>query len=77
MIIPIKCFCGNVLANKYSYFRRQVEQRRVAEKLDQEKTQYLTKRSTMKKTIEAQVLDDLCMFKNCCRSKMLTHVDIL
>ena len=77
MIIPIKCFCGNVLANKYSYFRRHVEQRSVAANLDHEKTQYMTKRSTTNKTIAAQVLDDMHLFKYCCRSKMLTHVDIL
>ena len=83
-IVPIKCHCGKLLANRYKAFRTQVDNRKVAANVDPSQTQYLTKRlssssssSTPQKSIEAIVLDSLRLTKPCCRSKMLTHVEIL
>jgi len=83
MIIPIKCFtCGMVLANKYRYFCEEVRKRKLAKKLntseespDIEKVLYLTKQFH-DKTPEGEVLDELGLNKMCCRTKILTHVDI-
>jgi DNA-directed RNA polymerase subunit N (RpoN/RPB10) len=72
MIIPVKCFtCGNVLANKYRYYQREVRKL----KNDTSSVVYLTKENT-KKTPEGEVLDALKLNKICCRRHMLTHVDI-
>tara|TARA_B100000902_G_C26656697_1_gene596383 strand:- start:44 stop:277 length:234 start_codon:yes stop_codon:yes gene_type:complete len=76
MIIPVKCFtCGNVLANKYLYYVKEVENRKIQEGKNTENIQYLTE-DFMEKTIEGHVLDELKLNKQCCRRHMLTHVDI-
>ena len=76
MIIPIKCFtCGNVLANKYLYYKREVRKLKLKKGLEEDKVVYLTK-NYIKKTSEGIVLDKLKLTKICCRRHMLTHVDI-
>ena len=76
MIIPIKCFtCGNVLANKYQYYLRNVRKIKMEAGEDPEKVVYLTK-DIAEKTPEGIVMDNLKLTKICCRRHMLTHVDI-
>jgi DNA-directed RNA polymerase subunit N (RpoN/RPB10) len=76
MIIPIKCFnCGNVLANKYRYYCEEVRRRKIERDLKVDKVIYLTSEYNTK-TPEGEVLDELGFNKICCRSLMLTHVDI-
>jgi DNA-directed RNA polymerase subunit N (RpoN/RPB10) len=76
MIIPVKCFtCGKVLGNKYQYYVREVEKKKINKNIDVEKVQYLTK-DFIDKTPEGEVLDQLKLTKICCRRHMLTHVDI-
>lgn len=76
MIIPIKCFtCGNVLADKYLYYLKEVRAIKVKQNLDENEVIYLTE-TTVDKTPEGKVLDDLKLNKLCCRRHMLTHVDI-
>jgi len=76
MIIPVKCFtCGEVLANKYRYYLAQVRKRKLAKGMEVEKVVYLTP-TTVDKTPEGEVLDELGLTKMCCRRHMLTHVDI-
>lgn len=76
MIIPVKCFtCGNVLANKYEYYLREVRKRKMNSGMAVNKVTYLTKENTSK-TPEGYVLDDLKLTSMCCRRHMLTHVDI-
>ena len=83
MIIPIKCFtCGMVLGDKYRYFCQEVRKRKLAKKInaknenqDIDKVLYLT-REFHDKTEEGEVLDELGLNKMCCRTKLLTHVDI-
>jgi DNA-directed RNA polymerase subunit N (RpoN/RPB10) len=75
MIIPVKCFtCGKVLADKYQYYERAVRERKVNK--NEERIVYLTP-DNMKKTYEAEILDELGLKKMCCRRHMLTHVDVL
>ena len=77
MIIPVKCFtCGNVLADKYEYYKRKVRENKIKKKQDLEEVVYLTPENT-EKTIEGKTLDELGQDKMCCRRHMLTHVDIL
>ena len=76
MIIPIKCFtCGNVLADKYLYYLKEVRKLKVTNNMDTNEVIYLDEKKP-KKTPEGQVLDSLHLTKMCCRRHMLTHVDI-
>ena len=73
MIIPIKCFtCGKVLADKWLYYKKEVEKNINAE---DKKNIYLDKNKN-EKSIQGKVLDELNLKKICCRRHMLTHVDI-
>lgn len=80
MIIPIKCFtCGNVIANKYLYYKNNVRAIKLkksnnVEKIDMDKVLYLTKEN-QEETPESEVLNDLKL-KWCCKKHFLTHVDI-
>jgi len=76
MIIPVKCFtCGNVLADKYLYYLREVRRMKLANGDNLERVVYLTKEN-MEKTAEGQVLDKLRLTNVCCRRHMLTQVDL-
>ena len=77
MIIPIKCFtCGCVLADKYRYFLEEVGKRKMDAGMDSETSvNYLTK-EFKEKSIEGHVLDELGLTKLCCRTKMISHIDI-
>jgi DNA-directed RNA polymerase subunit N (RpoN/RPB10) len=76
MIIPVKCFtCGNVLANKYQYYLREVRMMKTKSGEDPENVVYLTK-DNAKKTPEGIVMDNLKLTRMCCRRHMLSHVDI-
>jgi|TARA_E500000331_G_C17269835_1_gene718793 DNA-directed RNA polymerase subunit N (RpoN/RPB10) len=76
MIIPVKCFtCGEVIADKYEYYKRQVSQMKIEKGIDANNEVYLTKEHTQKNP-EGIVLDNLNLNKMCCRRHFLTHVDI-
>jgi DNA-directed RNA polymerase subunit N (RpoN/RPB10) len=76
MQIPIKCFtCGEVIANKWAYFKREVRKIKMQEGVQVDNVIYLTKENT-DKTAEGLVLDKLRLTKICCRRHLLTHVDI-
>ena len=76
MIIPVRCFtCGEVLANKYRFYLREVRKRKSQRGMSSERVIYLTS-EYVDKTPEGEVLDELHMNKPCCRRHMLTHVDI-
>jgi len=77
MIIPIKCFtCGNVLADKYNYYKKTVAAEKGKMGEDIKTVIYLTE-DNIKKTVEGKVMDDLGLTKMCCRRHFLTHVDII
>tara|TARA_B100000900_G_C20316825_1_gene608482 strand:- start:413 stop:646 length:234 start_codon:yes stop_codon:yes gene_type:complete len=76
MIIPVKCFtCGKVLADKYRYYVKEVQKKKINADLELDKVVYLTE-DNKDKTPEGEVLDVLQLNKYCCRRHMLTHVDI-
>ena len=76
MIIPIKCFtCGNVLADKYRYYLKEVTRIKLAKDIKAEKVMYLTS-NRLDKTAEGEVMDKLELTSMCCRRHMLTHVDV-
>ena len=67
--------CGNVLADKYLYYIKEVRQIKMNEGMNTEEVVYLDEEK-MEKTPEGKVLDRLNLTKMCCRRHMLTHVDI-
>lgn len=76
MIIPVKCFtCGKVLADKYRYYKEEVNKANTNNDLGVDDIIYFTKDNT-DKTINGKILDELKLNKMCCRRHMLTHVDI-
>lgn len=81
MIIPIKCFtCGNVLADKYLFYVKEVRKKKIAKHEDIDKNEldnivYLTKQN-ITKTPEGHTMDELGLTRMCCRRHLLTHVDI-
>ena len=76
MIIPVKCFtCGEILANKYRYYKKEVRRIKYENKMEINNVIYLTQEK-IEKTPEGIVLDKLQLTKYCCRRHMLTHVDL-
>ncbi len=76
MIIPIKCFsCGKVLADKYLYYIKTINEKKMKNGVSGDEVVYLTK-DNIEKTVEGEVLDYLGLNKMCCRRHMLTHVDL-
>lgn len=80
MIIPVKCFtCGKVLADKHVYYIEQIRKRKIEknglESCNINSVSYLDI-SNVQKTIEGEVMDELSLYKMCCRRHMLTHVNI-
>jgi|UniRef100_A0A6C0AHV3 DNA-directed RNA polymerase subunit N (RpoN/RPB10) len=75
MLIPIRCWtCNNPwLSSRYELYLKKVkEYRRESGKPDE--MEYLT--ATSVKTAEGRALDDLKITKECCRTKVLSHVDL-
>ena len=76
MIIPVRCFtCSKVLADKYQFYLREVNKKKVDKKMELNKVQYLTE-DYMEKSIEGEVLDELGLEKMCCRRMIICHTDI-
>ena len=76
MIFPVRCItCGMVIGNKYEYYCAEVRKRKL-EKGMMDKVTYLTP-SFRTKAIEGIVLDELEITDMCCRTRFLTHVDIV
>lgn len=70
MIIPIRCqTCGKVLADKWEYYKAEIERLKQEEK--QEKIRFFDNLLTGK------ILDKLGLDKYCCRRHMIGHVDII
>ena len=64
MIIPIRCFtCGNVLADKYRFYKQEVRRLKFDDDMKINKVRYLTMDDLLKekiqKTPEGIVLDKL------------------
>jgi len=63
MQIPIKCFtCGEVIADKWAYFKREVRRMKLQADMNIDNVMYLTKENT-DKTPEGIVLDKLKLNK--------------
>ena len=85
MLIPVRCFtCGKVLANKYEDFLSKIQQKynevernkKVEDQVSGLKLDESTATQIKEKTYEGKVLDELGFNKYCCRSIMLSTVDL-
>ena len=78
MIIPIRCItCGKVIADKYLYYKAEVEKKRKEMKLPDEMPILEVNSKSIQKTPEGIVLDELKINRYCCRRMMLSHVDLI
>jgi DNA-directed RNA polymerase subunit N (RpoN/RPB10) len=74
MIIPVKCCTCGTVPDKYRFYLAEV--RRIKMGIDVNKEVYLTTKTKTVKTPEGEVMDSLKLTNVCCRTRMLTHVDI-
>lgn len=79
MIIPIRCMtCGHVLADKWEYYVRECQKREQAEKAEEKKTPTNKDDKYFDgKIFTKEILDELGLYKQCCRRHMLGHVDLI
>jgi DNA-directed RNA polymerase subunit N (RpoN/RPB10) len=73
MIIPIRCFtCGKVIANKYEYYKREVQKlnEAAAGASDEKTVAYFSDNH------QKAILDHLGLAQ-CCRRHMLGQVDLV
>jgi DNA-directed RNA polymerase I, II, and III subunit RPABC5 len=76
MIIPVRCVtCGNVLADKYEYFLKEVRRIKMSRGISVDQVVYFTTQNS-ELTPEGEVLNTIGVRNVCCRRHMLTHVDI-
>lgn len=83
MIIPIRCCtCGHVLADKWEYYKKKceeldqkVKEEKVKEEKEGEKKEKESKYFT--EPFRKEILDNLGLYRYCCRRHMLGHVDII
>lgn len=72
MIIPIRCFtCGRVLANKWKQFKDMCLERRAS--AEESAASTVNDADT---DIEKGVLDDLGIHAICCRTVLISSVDM-
>jgi DNA-directed RNA polymerase I, II, and III subunit RPABC5 len=77
MIIPVRCVtCGKVLADKWTAYERMCAD--IGEDPgDAKVTQEVpTSSETAQKSARGLILDKLGITRGCCRTVMLTHVDM-
>jgi DNA-directed RNA polymerase I, II, and III subunit RPABC5 len=80
MIIPIRCFsCNNVIASKWIPYVEKVKEIKkdmtTKGQIVHDGMQYLT--TTTVKSAEGRALDELGVTRMCCRTHLLTHVDLI
>ena len=83
MLIPPRCFtCGEVIADKWDIYIKTVNMRKNSDKSTHNENEldidYIdTSKSSVKKSIEGEVLDDLGLHKYCCRLPFLSTVHLI
>ena len=82
MIIPIRCFtCNHVIGDKWIPFIKSVNEKKnssskkVDDNLDIDFID--NNSSSVKKSIEGEIMDDLGLHKYCCRRMILSNVHLI
>ena len=82
MIIPVRCFtCHKVIGDKWSFFKRKVDEHERETKNRKYDMESLGVTSDLDiyftDTYPGKVLDELKLTKMCCRRHMLSHLDLV
>ena len=83
MLIPPRCFtCGEILADKWDIYIKTVNDRKGKDNSEYKDNmldiQYIdTKKSSVEKSIEGKILDEMNLHKYCCRRMILGNVHII
>jgi DNA-directed RNA polymerase subunit N (RpoN/RPB10) len=77
MIIAIRCMnCGLPLADKWRWFQKRVAQLREEMGIKNTTTPMYMDGTKIPDTPERRALEELHLERYCCRSKLLTNVDL-
>tara|TARA_X000000950_G_C13536985_1_gene506040 strand:+ start:381 stop:617 length:237 start_codon:yes stop_codon:yes gene_type:complete len=75
MIIPVRCTtCGKVLGNIYKSYLEKTQ--KYTEEHGDVNTINMNSKS-VKKTKKGEVMDELGLKRYCCRTHVLSHVDLI
>jgi DNA-directed RNA polymerase subunit N len=78
MLIPPRCYtCSKLLANKYEYYKKELERKKLALKSDKDPLMINISIEDIAKTIAGEIMDELGLIRICCRKVMLTSIDII
>jgi DNA-directed RNA polymerase subunit N (RpoN/RPB10) len=78
MIIPVRCYtCGKLLADKYDYYERELLRKKLALNTDEDPLIININSADIKKTIAGEIMDELGLFRICCRKVILTSINII
>jgi DNA-directed RNA polymerase subunit N (RpoN/RPB10) len=78
MIIPVRCMtCGKLLADKYEYYERELLRKKLALNSDSDPLIININAKDIKKTIAGEIMDEIGLFRICCRKVMLTSINII
>jgi len=77
MIIPVRCFtCGKLLGHLWDIYQEKIQKYYQEQVLPYEKNSLMKGEDLKEETPEKKVLDELGIKRYCCRTVMLTHVDL-
>lgn len=65
--------CGKPIADKWRYFQTELKKL----KGDQSEVPYYMDTTTVPNTPEKKILDELGLFRSCCRKHFLTQKDLM
>ena len=82
MIIPVRCFtCGKVLGDKWNYFEKKMNEKKLKMKNEEEKNENspteIDDLAFYEKWGYSEILDEMGLHRLCCRRHMLGHVDLI
>lgn len=67
--------CSKVLANKYQYYIKKVEDKKKS--LEKDNGENTEKLDNFENFTTGEILDELKLDRMCCRRHMLAHVDLI
>jgi DNA-directed RNA polymerase I, II, and III subunit RPABC5 len=79
MIIPIRCYtCGKVVADKWNTYITLLQEEYIKQfNQDNTNTDELSEyQSNVNPGFKKKILDDMGLYRYCCRSMILTNVDM-
>lgn len=78
MIIPIRCFtCNKVISGKWKIYNEKVQTEYLKQDVkNNQKKRFIDINDLENKSIEGKILDEIKMYKYCCRRMFLSHVDM-